>query len=91
MKRIATTLLVAGLMAVPMLALPPIASAAVSIGISVNLAPPPLPVYDQPIAPGPGYIWTPGYWAWDPDFGYYWVPGTWVMPPAIGLLWTPGW
>ena len=91
MKRIATTLLVAGLMAAPMLALPPIASAAVSIGISVNLAPPPLPVYDQPIAPGPGYIWTPGYWAWDPDFGYYWVPGTWVMPPAIGLLWTPGW
>ena len=91
MKRIATTLLVAGLMAAPMLALPPPAAAAVSIGISVNFAPPPLPVYAQPIAPGPGYIWTPGYWAWDPAYGYYWVPGTWVMPPAIGLLWTPGW
>jgi hypothetical protein len=91
LKRIATTLLVAGLMASPMLALSPPA-AAVSIGIAVNFAPPPLPMYAQPIAPGPGYIWTPGYWAWDPGYGdYYWVPGTWVMPPQIGLLWTPGW
>jgi hypothetical protein len=90
-KRIATTVLVAGLMATPMLALPPPAEAAISVGISVNIAPPPLPVYEQPIVPGPGYIWTPGYWAWDPGFGYYWVPGTWVMPPQIGLLWTPGW
>jgi hypothetical protein len=54
-------------------------------------APPPLPVYDQPPIPGPGYIWTPGYWGWSDDAGdYYWVPGTWVEPPAIGLLWTPG-
>ena len=90
-KRIATMLLVAGLMATPMLVLPPAANAAVSVGISVNIAPPPLPVYAQPIAPGPGYIWTPGYWAWDPAWGYYWVPGTWVLPPAVGLLWTPGW
>ena len=90
-KRIVTTVLVAGLFAAPMLALPPPVMAAISVGISVNLAPPPLPVYAQPIVPGPGYIWTPGYWAWDPGFGYYWVPGTWVMPPQIGLLWTPGW
>ena len=26
-----------------------------------------LPVYEQPVIPGPGYIWTPGYWAWSPD------------------------
>lgn len=90
MKRMATTLLVAGLLATPMLALPPPAAAAVSIGISVGIAPPVLPVYAQPIVPGPGYIWTPGYWAWSGG-GYYWVPGTWVMPPEVGLLWTPGW
>jgi hypothetical protein len=93
-KRFATTLLVAGLMATPMLALPPGAQAAINIGIgiSVGVPPPVLPVYAQPVAPGPGYIWTPGYWAWDPSFNdYYWVPGTWVMPPEIGLLWTPGW
>jgi hypothetical protein len=69
--------------------------AQVSIGISVGFAPPPLPVYEQPICPAEGYIWTPGYWAWDEDDGdYYWVPGTWVMAPEIGYLWTPaywGW
>jgi len=93
-KHIATTLLVAGLMASPMLALPPTAQAAVNIGIgiSVGIPPPALPVYAQPVVPGPGYIWTPGYWAWDPSYNdYYWVPGTWVMPPQVGLLWTPGW
>lgn len=94
MKRIATTLFVASLMATSMLALPPAAQARVDIGIgiSVGIPPPALPVYAQPVIPGPGYIWTPGYWAWDADYGdYYWVPGTWVMPPQIGLLWTPGW
>ncbi len=62
----------------------------VAVGISVRIGPPPLPVYAQPMCPGPGYIWTPGYWAWDDDEGYYWVPGTWVMAP-VGMLWTPGW
>src|ERR1700760_4687501 len=65
------------------------ASAQVAVGISVNLAPPPIPVYAQPPIPGDGYLWTPGYWAWDAATGYYWVPGTWVRPPAVGLLWTP--
>ena len=60
------------------------------IGISVSFGPPALPVYEQPVCPGDGYIWTPGYWAWGPD-GYYWVPGTWVFPPRVGFLWTPGW
>jgi len=53
--------------------------------------PPPLPVYDQPPIPGPGYVWTPGYWDWSDDSDdYYWVPGTWVEPPSSGYLWTPG-
>jgi hypothetical protein len=60
------------------------------VSISVTVAPPPLPVYAQPPIPAPGWIWTPGYWAWGP-YGYYWVPGTWVLPPRVGLLWTPGW
>jgi len=57
--------------------------------ISVRIGPPPLPVYAQPICPGPGFMWTPGYWAWSDIDGYYWVPGTWVMAP-VGMLWTPG-
>jgi hypothetical protein len=66
------------------------APAQVAVGVSITVAPPVLPVYDQPPLPGPGYIWTPGYWAWSDDGDYYWVPGTWVEPPAVGLLWTPG-
>ena len=61
----------------------------VAVGISVRIGPPALPVYAQPICPGPGYMWTPGYWAWGGG-GYYWVPGTWVQPPRVGVLWTPG-
>jgi len=57
--------------------------------VSVRIGPPALPVYAQPICPGPGYYWTPGYWAWNDEGGYYWVPGTWVVAP-VGMLWTPG-
>jgi hypothetical protein len=71
------------------LAIVPVASqAGLFVGVSVNVAPPALPVYVQPPCPAPGYMWVPGYWAW--DGGYYWVPGTWVLAPAVGLLWTPG-
>src|ERR1700678_2640906 len=59
------------------------------IGAAVTIAPPALPVYEQPVCPGDGYIWTPGYWAWGDD-GYFWVPGTWVEAPEVGLFWTPG-
>jgi len=79
-------LLIAGLLAE---SAAPLAKAGVAIGVSVMIAPPALPVYVQPALPAPGYIWTPGFWAYGP-VGYYWVPGTWVMAPAPGLLWTPG-
>ncbi len=60
------------------------------VAISVRFGPPALPVYEQPLCPGDGYIWNPGYWAWDGD-DYYWVPGTWVLAPEVGFLWTPPW
>jgi hypothetical protein len=61
------------------------------IGVMITIAPPALPVYEQPICPGDGYLWTPGYWAYGDDFDdYYWVPGTWVEAPEVGFLWTPG-
>jgi hypothetical protein len=66
------------------------AYAQVDVGIAVSFGPPELPVYEQPICPGEGYIWTPGYWAWNGDDDYYWVPGTWVDAPRPGYLWTPG-
>jgi len=87
-------LLAATIIAGPLgLAMPTPARAQVVVGISVQIAPPLLPVYVQPPMPEIGYIWTPGYWAYA-DGGYYWVPGTWVQPPVVGVLWTPpywGW
>src|SRR5436189_5340894 len=68
----------------------PLASSYPQVGISVNVAPPVLPVYEQPPCPVEGYIWTPGYWGWGAG-DYYWVPGVWVAPPSVGLLWTPPW
>jgi hypothetical protein len=65
------------------------ATASARVFVSVGIAPPPIPIYAQPIAPGDGYIWAPGYWAYGDD-GYYWVDGSWVDPPYEGALWTPG-
>ena len=56
--------------------------------ITADQAPPALPEYDQPPAPDPNYLWTPGYWG-SGDNGYYWVPGVWCPPPYYGALWTP--
>lgn len=64
--------------------------AQVRVGVSVRIGPPPLPVYVQPPCPVDGYLWEPGYWAYNNIDGYYWVPGVWIAPPRIGLLWTPG-
>ncbi|WP_298354269.1 hypothetical protein [Rhodoblastus sp.] len=68
----------------------PVAQARMVCREVVDEAPPPLPEYQQPPIPGPGYVWTPGYWSVSDDSGYYWVPGTWAQPPRPGLLWTPG-
>lgn len=61
------------------------------IAITVTVAPPALPVYEQPPCPEEGWMWVPGYWAWGEEDGYYWVPGEWVPAPYTGALWTPPW
>ena len=67
------------------------ASAFAQLHVSVQVGPPELPVYDQPICPEDGDLWTPGYWAYDDSVSdYYWVDGAWVAPPESGYLWTPG-
>src|ERR1700728_4389542 len=67
-------------------------AASAQVRITVGFGPPAIPVYEQPVCPGDGYLWTPGYWYWDDDAAdYFWVPGTWVLAPEVGFLWTPGW
>jgi hypothetical protein len=77
------------LLALGMLAISAASYAQVSVGVAITIAPPELPVYEQPVCPGEDYIWTPGYWAYGDD-DFYWVPGTWVLAPEVGFLWTPG-
>src|ERR1700759_4955538 len=61
------------------------AASAVDVAVRVDLAPPSLPVYEQPALPAEGYIWIPGYWSYGPE-GYFWVPGTWTLPPDPDLV-----
>src|SRR5450631_3124695 len=63
----------AGFLAATVLSLACATNAQAEISISVTIAPPELPVYEQPPVPGPGFLWAPGYWAYQ-DHDYYWVP-----------------
>jgi len=87
-KRHLLTLALAALLAAAPLLIARTAAGA-QVAVTVNVAPPALPVYEQPPLPSPGYLWVPGYWSWGPE-GYFWVPGTWVLPPDPDLVWTPG-
>jgi WXXGXW repeat (2 copies) len=77
------------LLALLILSIPAISFA--QVGVSITIGPPALPVYEQPLCPAQGYLWRPGYWAYDYNNGdYNCVPGTWVMAPQVGFLWTQG-
>lgn len=59
---------------------------------AVRTPPPPPPPYYRAYmgrAPGPGYVWTDGFWAWRGG-GYVWAPGRWVRPPHPRARWVPG-
>lgn len=57
-------------------------------GPVVGTEPPPPRYEAAPGAPGPGYVWIGGYWAW--QLGrHVWIGGRWALPPA-GHLWVPG-
>jgi hypothetical protein len=54
----------------------------------VTEAPPAPQVEVQVAAPGPGFIWTPGYWAWHGR--WVWVGGRWAHPPHRHAVWVAG-
>ncbi len=57
--------------------------------VFVRLGPPVYPVEVVPVAPGPGYVWIRGYWAWG-GAAYYWVPGRWEARPRPYAVWVEG-
>ena len=51
---------------------------------------PPAPVPEvRVVAPGPGYVWVPGYHRWDGST-YVWVAGAWQRPPRGRGRWVAG-
>ncbi len=79
----------AGIMAFTLAA--PVAHAQVTFGIRLGQPPPPLRYEARPHAPGPGYVWSEGYW--EPFQGRYrWDQGYWNRPPFEGAFYVhPHW
>lgn len=52
---------------------------------------PPPPPYAESVgpAPGPGWVYVPGYWTWT-GRRYVWVDGNWRRPPRQGHIWVSG-
>lgn len=57
-------------------------------GFEVTIAPPALRTEVQPPQPGPGFVWTPGYWNWN-GAQHVWVNGQWAMPQQPGATYVP--
>ena len=53
---------------------------------AIELAPPPPRVEVFGAAPGVGFVWTPGFYAYRGD-SYVWTDGLWLRPPREGLGW----
>ena len=56
----------------------------------VAQAPPPPQVEVVPVAPGPAYVWAPGYWSVGIGGGWVWVRGGWVVRPHPHAVWVGG-
>jgi hypothetical protein len=56
----------------------------------INYYGPPAPrVEAYGYAPGPGYVWIPGYYSYTGN-SYNWVGGRWALPPRPHAVWVPG-
>ena len=56
--------------------------------VVVAQPPPPPPAETIVVAPGPGYVWIGGEWAW--NGGWIWVAGHWGYPPYPRAVWVRG-
>jgi hypothetical protein len=86
MKRTLTlaALILAGAAAAP---LPSMAASNVSLYIG---SAPPAPLYERIPAPRNGYVWAPGYWAWN-GHRHHWAPGYWIAERPGYVYSAPAW
>ncbi|MES1257051.1 MAG: YXWGXW repeat-containing protein [Acidobacteriota bacterium] len=61
-------------------------------GAGITVGPPaPRVIGPLGVAPGPGYVWTDGYYDWQGS-NWVWLDGRWARPPRPGRVWvTPYW
>ena len=58
--------------------------------VGARIGPPPPPVVGVVgVAPGPGYVWTDGFWDLRGS-RWVWVGGRWMRPPRPHAAWVPG-
>jgi hypothetical protein len=62
--------------------------AAAQAGRVISEAPPPPQAEVVVAAPGPNYIWMPGYWSWQGH--WVWVSGAYVVRPYAHAHWVRG-
>jgi hypothetical protein len=63
----------------------------VTIGPAVaEQAPPPTQVEVVPAAPGPEYVWMPGYWSIGVGGSWVWIGGRYAVPPRPHAVWVGG-
>jgi hypothetical protein len=58
--------------------------------VVVRIGPPPPPRVEVVPAARPGYLWTPGYWAWRGN-RHVWVNGNWVRARRGYVYTQPTW
>lgn len=74
---------------IPVLAFSSLTACAGGGGYYVRTAPPPPLVERYGPAPGYGFVWVQGYYAYNGG-RYGWVQGRWVRPPRPGRRWEGG-
>jgi hypothetical protein len=57
------------------------------VGLYIGTPPPAIRYEARPAIPGPGFVWTDGYW--EPWQGHYrWHGGYWQRPPYAGAYYV---
>jgi hypothetical protein len=75
---------IAGIFAVAVMSAPALAQVNFSFGIEIA---PPAPRVEVVPPPRPGYIWAPGFWAWEGN-RHVWREGRWIAARP-GKVWVP--
>ncbi len=80
-SRLMTMALLTGLLSIPV--------AEARTRVYLQIGPPPIVVERPVLAPGPEFVWQPGYHEWD-GRAYGWRSGVWVRRPHRYATWVPG-